>query len=403
MKMRIEFVRKLCVKNALKKFSVSSALILLMFAACAVAPASAAGGIFTVYMAPADAGGSDFNDGLSTATPVATLAEVQKVLTDARPDSDVEVRIRQGVYEAPPLGSWTFYVPGHTVSFLPIDYVYGAGGGSIAGLPVFRNKQNSDGTYPNGPWLIARVGGALPNGGDSRLRFYYLQVEKYSDGLSVAGLPYGEDTDGGNPAYYAKNTAGLNRNVVFGMYFLNIGTYWTGNDTGSGYGAIVLSNSSNNLIENSHFIRVENQAGQRAQLLHGVYLGHFSDNNSIKRNRFYFNSGAPVKVRDRSNFNTFDSNTFERAGATEFYADDVCDPECQARFPEIARALECAGYHNSFINNRLISAYQGGMPERVWRMFPWRRTDDESQHYAGDPARCTLPANEVRLYVSGNL
>lgn len=147
--------------------------------------------VFTVYMAPPSAGGSDSNNGLTRGAPVASLHRVHEVLKAARPTTDVEVRIEQGTYTVPPMGNWYFYVPGHTVTFLPIDYQYGEGISGIAGRPVFRNVRRADGTYPRGYWLHARrgaPGAPLYNGGTSGLRFYYLQVEHYSaGGLAIDG------------------------------------------------------------------------------------------------------------------------------------------------------------------------------------------------------------------------
>lgn len=62
------------------------------------APAAAEAAAFTVYMAPAGAGGSDANDGLSSGKAVATLPRVQQVLQQQKPTTDVEVRIKQGTY-----------------------------------------------------------------------------------------------------------------------------------------------------------------------------------------------------------------------------------------------------------------------------------------------------------------
>lgn len=286
-------------------------------------PASA-NAVFTVYMAPSTVGGSDGNNGLTPGAPVVSLVRVEQVLRAAQPSTDVEVRIRQGVYEAPPMQNWRFYVPGHTISFLPIDYEYGEGFSGIAGRPVFRNKRNSDGTYPDGAWLIARPGAnpgnPLYDGGTSGLRFYYLQVEYYSHG--GVGINAGLTTDNRyDPPLYLKANNGLNGNTFFGMYFANIGNKWAGGHYG--WGAIVLTNSSQNTIANNHFVNIENTPQWRGYI-HGVYVTHFSSYNEIRDNRFAYIGGNPVKTRDRSSFNNFEHNTFTRTGDTAYYRDDIC-------------------------------------------------------------------------------
>lgn len=367
----------------IRKIAVVVALVL----AGAATPAQA-DEVFTVYMAPPGAGGSDTNSGLTSDSPVVTLVRVEQVLRAWQPTTDVEVRIRQGVYEAPPMQNWRFYVPGRTISFLPIDYDYGEGYGDIDGRPVFRNKRNADGTYPDGYWLIARPGDALPAGGRSGLRFYYLHVEYYSHG--GVGINAGLTTDTRyDPPIYLKANNGLNGNTFFGMYFNRIGNKWTGGHYG--WGAIVLTNSSNNFIANNHFVNVENTPQWRGYI-HGVYVTHFSSSNDIRDNRFAYIGGNPVKTRDRSSLNTFEHNTFTRTGDTAYYRDDICDRECA-----IANNLkrECAGYRNRFVNNTLVSGYEGGQVT-VWILSPAGNT-----YTGGSP--CTLPEGERRLYTGGNV
>ncbi len=246
--------------------------------------------------------------------------------------------------------------------------------------------------------MTARTGGALPSGGTSGLRFYYLQVERYSDGLNLMGLPYGEDTDGGSPPFFIRHTYGLNGNTLAGMEFHDIGTKWT-HSSAAGYGAVVLTNSSHNTITNSHFLHIES-TGDQAPLIHGVYLTHFSSYNVVSHSRFSYVSGTPTKVRDRSTLNSVEYNTFERAGDGAYYRDDVCDHACFVQYD--ARAEECSGYHNRFIDNTLTSGYDGEQNARVYLLWPWKPTVAEENVYAGDPGRCALPSGENRLQTWGN-
>jgi hypothetical protein len=371
-------------------------LAVAALAACLVSLISAtpahAASVFTVYMAP---GGSDANDGLSSASPVVSLVRVQQVLVAARPTIDVEVRIKQGTYYATAMEDWRFYVPGHTISFLPVDYRYGGGIGSIAGRPVFRNKRNADGSYPGGYWLQPRLprdtADPLYNGGTSGLRFYYLQVEYYSaGGLSIYGDSERNTSDPTyNPPLRISGSGGLNGNTVFGTVFKNLGSTWTGGSWG--YGAIVLTNSSGNRIENNSFVNVEN-AGSYSGKIHGLYVTHFSSSNQLNNNAFSQISGDPVKVRNMSNYNTVEYNTFTRTGRNSHYRDEFCDLAC-ARANNMDR--QCASYHNRFFNNTLGSNYAGTGTLPAWSLSP------DGLTHAGE-APCTIPAGDQRLRTGSN-
>lgn len=362
----------------------------------ALAGDTGATAVFTVYMATPANGGSDSNSGLTSTSPVVSLHRVHEVLKAARPTTDVEVRVRQGTYVVPPMLNWYFYVPGHTVSFLPVDYDYGEGESGIAGRPVFRNKRNADGSYPTGNWLHARTGSAgapLAGGGTSGLRFYYLQVEYYiSGGVGIDGQS-GHDVEDEryDPPISIKGSTGLNGNTFAGMVFRRIGNKWTGGGNAYGWGAIVLTNSSNNRITNSHFVEVENSGGWQ-EYLHGVYVTHFSSHNRIDNSRFAYISGDPIKTRDQSNFNDFDHNNFTRTGFKSFFRDQICDKTCAVRYSHVR---ECAAYHNRFVYNRVLSAYNGSTTLPVWSLDPAGNT-----YSGGSP--CTLPAGEARVYTGSN-
>jgi hypothetical protein len=302
---------------------------------------------FQVYLSPT---GVDANSGLSVAEPVRTLTRVQEVLRVAAPTTDVEVRIEQGVYVAPPT-TWTFLVPGHTVTFLPIDYEHGGGADDIAGRPVFRG----DGT--SGFWLTAQLPAGHP-GGAVGLRFYYLQVDRYDlGGLKLDG---GVTTAEGirRPA-----TSGHNGNVIIGMYFTRLGSRWAG--IAHGYGGVDLVNSRDNLILENHFVRLEN-TGTGEGLIHGVYLAHHSIANTIRGNRFEMISGDPIRTRNDSNDNEAFRNVFQRSGETAQYSDWFCDAGC-ARGNRGSR--ECASHGNAFWENEIVSGYSGSAISH-WHVAP---------------------------------
>ncbi|HEY8472997.1 MAG TPA: hypothetical protein VIL37_10240 [Natronosporangium sp.] len=304
-------------------------------------------GPFRVYMSPS---GADNNSGLSPEEPVQSLARAQEVLQAAAPTTDVEVRIEQGVYIAPPT-TWTFLVPGHTVTFLPIDYAYGAGADDIAGRPVFRGDGSS------GFWLSAELPEGHP-GGDAGLRFYYLQVDQYDlGGLKLDGGVV--EVDGmQRPA-----TEGHNNNVIVGMYFTRLGSRWAG--TEHGFGGVDLVNSRNNLIVDNHFVRLEN-TGTGKGLMHGVYLAHHSMENTVRDNRFEMISGDPIRTRNDSNDNEVFHNAFQRTGEIAHFSDWFCDTECtQGNL----RPRECASHGNVFRENEVESGYSGSEISQ-WHVAP---------------------------------
>ncbi|ROT29406.1 hypothetical protein [Micromonospora sp. HM5-17] len=361
----------------------------------AVLPAvpAAAADVFTVYMA---ANGSDANDGLSPDRPVATLVRVQQVLVAARPTVDVEVRIRQGTYQAPPMHDWRFYVPGHTITFLPIDYEYGEGVDGIAGRPIFRNRRNADGSYPPGYWLQPRLprdpADPLYGGGTSGLRFYYLQLEYYSaGGISIYGDSERDVSDERyNPPLRVAGSAGLNGNTMVGLVFRYLGNKWTGGSS-YGYGAIVLTNSSHNRIAKNHFVNVEN-ASPYGGKIHGVYITHYSSSNDVVGNAFSYISGDPVKIRNMSNHNKVEENRFNRTGRNSHYRGEFCDRACA-----VANNMDrqCASYHNRFFSNTLGSNYANTGKLPTWSLSPEGLTN------AGG-APCAIPEGDQRLRTGYN-
>ncbi|ADD44731.1 hypothetical protein Snas_5096 [Stackebrandtia nassauensis DSM 44728] len=350
-------------------------------------------GAFAVYMAPKGEGGTDGNDGLTPETPVRSLPRVHEILSEERPDADVEVRIKQGTYTSTPFHEWRFYVPGHSVSFMPIDYEPGDDAGDIAGLPTFRNA-TCDGSYCPGVWLQPRLpqdkDDPLYNGGDSNLRFYYLKVERYSNGgLSIFGNSERDWADENyDPPLHIQPTKGLNNNVVFGMQFRNIGNKWTNGRWG--YGGIVLTNSSNNRIVNSHFVNIENT--DHAGNIHGLYVTHHSSGNVIERNKFSYISGYPVKFRNQSNGNAVEENVIHRAGLISYYRGEFCDTACAV---ENNLPQQCASWSNRFYYNRLQGNYAGKQPS-LWSLGP-----EGLENPGGKP--CPAADGKKRVATGGNI
>lgn len=283
---------------------------------------------FTVYLDPA---GDDAHGGLSLDDAVLTLARAQEIIIAAAADRDVEVRIAQGTYFGQNV-TWTHYHPDHRIAFMPIDYEDGDGIDDIAGRPVF----DGDGA---GVLLTLDVAA----GEETHLEFYYLEIQHY--------LHYGVYFRGDRLDPESGWNGG---NRIFGVNFTEIGSLHVPGD--EGYGAIDLVNSRNNDIRNNHFVAVENHA-QKAGLMHGVYIAHHSAGNQIRGNQFTDISGDPLRVRDDSNANIIEGNTFSNTGSVAFYSDWYCDPDANPNCTKPGG--ECPSWENEFRDNELHCGYGG--------------------------------------------
>lgn len=324
-------------KRILVQGTACISLVSITLALLPPSPAQAAGE-FQVHMSPT---GTDTADGLSPVTAVKTLERVEQIIVTAQPTTDVEVRIGQGTYVAGQT-TWSTYIPGHTITFMPVDYEYGEGFADIAGRPVFHGD-GSGNTDTGGYWLVAMTPGATTG-----LRFYYLTVENYIHGLAIRG-DY-QTIDG----YRVPVGPGANGNRVFGMVFRYLGSKWAPDD---GHGAVVLANSSGNEVRNNIFRNLENQT---TGIMHGLYIEHGAQNNVIVGNRFTDIFGAPVRIRNLVDGTDVYHNRFERTGSVTAgaYSEWFCGDYCVGQSPTSAH--ECASINGTFWENETISNYTGG-------------------------------------------
>jgi hypothetical protein len=347
--------------------------------AAAQAGTPARPGNVTIYLAPASKGGKDSNTGLALSSPILTLAHAQQVLTRLNPTGNVTVRIEQGTYVADAI-TWSFYVPAHTISFMPVNY--SGAGRPPGGDPVFADPA-SKGTHIGQTWFTAVLPPApspLHDGGNTGLRFYYLDIEDYSQGISFNGQA-GHSWH--NSTFYVQPSTGVNDNDVSGMTFHDIGDLFAPAQTG--YGVILFTDSSHDGIYNNTFDDVYN-SGDHDQL-HALYITHFSSSNIVNKNLFENTNGEAVKVRDRSNDNNVFGNTFNATGGVAAYLDDFCDQQCvNGSNPKKYR--ECASYGNRFADNTISTGPR-------WDLIPPGETN------AGG-APCSIPAGKVRLQTAGN-
>lgn len=339
-------------------------------------------GNVTIYLAPAAKGGKDSNTGLRLSSPILTLARAQQVLTRLTPAGNVTIRIKQGTYVANAI-TWSFYVPGHTISFMPVNYT--GGGRPPGGDPVFVDP-TSKGRHIGQTWFTAVLPAApspLRGGGKTGLRFYYLAIEDYTQAISFNGQA-GHSWH--NNTFYIQPSTGVNDNTVSGMTFRDIGDLFAPvPPPGAGYGVILFTDSSGNNIFNNTFDDIYN-SGDTDQL-HPLYITHFSSSNTVEANLFENTNGEAIKVRDRSNNNNIFSNKFNATGGVSAYLDDFCDQQC-VKGSKTKKYRECASYGNRFADNTIVTG-------SVWDLIP------PGQTYAGGPG-CSIPAGKVRLTTAGN-
>lgn len=348
-------------------------------------------GKFVIHLSPT---GSDSKNGASASQAVKTLNRAQRILKAAKPQTDVEIRIKKGTYWHQSV-EWSHFIPGRTISFMPSDYKYGEGLGKTAGRPSFVGNKD----------LRALLRVKLRNAGQTTgLRFYYLHIEKYwAAGISINGLDTVDLPTNTGPLRRAPANSGANGNTFYGLYIENIGNKPTGLKNGQhGYAGIQLGNSSNNVVRNSTFENLVNSPGESH--IHGLYIVHGSSNNVIRDNIFRGISGSPVKVRNSSNNNDVRENRFENSGIESAFYDS--HQEGKERSPLVKDTVgkatglfhgdECASFGNIFRNNKVGKKFKGSGDLPV---VSFRKGDNK---YAGKNKACPNANGRIRVSAGNN-
>lgn len=134
---------------------------------------------------------------------------------------------------------------------------------------------------------------------------YWLYTEDTS--VHVTGLTIQHYLTGGLRLINADD------NTVSHTVFRELGNKYVEGDTG--YGALHLKESSNNIIHNNDFVRLNNVDGETGwSRIHGVYLAQNSHENQIYENTFDEISGDPVRLRNHVSHNDIHNNTFLSSG-----------------------------------------------------------------------------------------
>lgn len=219
---------------------------------------------------------------------------------------------------------------------MPSDYGFGWWG-SFLELPVFEGGQTT-----NDYWFYFYQG----NGGPSNLHFYYLKVRGYRIGGVALDGPSKTNWNGSN--YFRGN------------YFHELGSLYKANGPTPGYAGIALVRSRNNLLQSNHFVDLENPAGSEQAYIHGVYMRDEANWNRIENNAFINISGDPIRVRNYSNGNTVQYNSFTNTGRVGLYGDWYNNPSggCGTATHTTGHQ-ECPSWQNWFRGNTMNCGYDG--------------------------------------------
>jgi hypothetical protein len=280
----------------------------LALAAPLLSRGAAAQSTTVVYMAPGLPEGncSDANTGSSSNAPVCTLARVQQVLAsqidpngDGQPDSprNVQVLIAPGTYRGQHV-VWTLSMPDHSIEFRAQN--------DTKPRPVFDGNDDSQ-NFDLTAWFKAPAPACVGHR-KSNLKFTGLQVQDYNMAILI---------DGNRNCDFNLN----DKNSVRECVFKRIGvpadhppvTCPPNTPAGTkcyppAYAALDMVSSDQNVIEKNYFEDITTPGTQSG--LHAVYLAHDSWNNVVKDNVFDNNPAFPLRVRDFSNFNRFENNTW---------------------------------------------------------------------------------------------
>lgn len=218
--------------------------------------------------------------------PLATLQGVQEELVRLNKESKIKenitVYIHNGVYQNHPSVTWTFRT-GSTITFTSAEKISRSysrpvfdGNGSAFFLDYHNHKDRP-----------------------TTLVIENLQVQNYVNGITLR--------DNGAEAP-------VKNHQIRNMVFTNIGNKYQNPDldTIDGYAAIRLIEVSNASLRNSTFKNLENTTGPAK--IHAFYLANGSSNNSIVNHQITNVSGDPLRVRNNSNYNTFDNIRMTKTG-----------------------------------------------------------------------------------------
>lgn len=266
----------------------------------------------------------------SSQAPLATLQGVQEELVrlnkENRIQENITVYIHNGVYQNHPSVIWTFRT-GHTITFTSAEKISSSysrpifdGNGSAFFLDYHNHKDRP-----------------------TTLVIENLQIQNYVNGITL------RDNGAETPT---KN------HQIRNMVFTNIGNKYQNPklETIDGYAAIRLIGVSNASLRNSTFKNLENTTGPAK--IHAFYLANGSSNNSIVNHQITNVSGDPLRVRNNSNYNTFDNIRMIKTGQ---YALGLSEWRGESESASVENKLINSTVNKSYKNTSLptVAFYDG--------------------------------------------
>lgn len=295
---------------------------------------STAAKAFEVYV---DARGADQNTGLTSSQAVRTLRRVHEILVQRDPQLDIRVRVAGGRYYCQePMVAWT-YRNGRNITIEPLKTVPGpaATTADSPDRPVFVGKYENGQNCRSTVWFTV-----THNGGAMNLTLRGLAVTGYRGGVTLFNSQ-------------SVPPAGDQRVTIDNVVFRNLGdqhhrAFSADGALLAGKGAILLTYSSGNRVENSLFDSVRNGASTAAAI-HGLYFTNGSSRNHVANNTFRNITGGIVKITDYSNHNRFDNNHFQSSLAA--LVDRWCGAKEDARSACPGGVTQCPSWGNTLRGN----------------------------------------------------
>jgi hypothetical protein len=299
-----------------------------------------------IYMA---VNGNDRNPGLSCEKPILTIARAQTIIQSEIKEQhkDVQIIFGSGIYYSQSV-RWISIMPDHSITFASA---------------CDKNPSVFDGDG-HGAWFIFS---GHSDGAKTNLIFNNIQIQNYSNAIQFSGNIY-------------QTKSSSRKNIISGCRFLDIGE--------DGYAAVSLHNSSENIIENNHFISIKRT--DSCGLVHAIYASHGSSDNLITKNVFQECCGDPIRFRDGSNNNVVEGNRFIRTGINAAVSDWYCNHD-KWRNNCTKKTAECPSWNNLVRDNQLETFFNGDILKATFTFS------------TKIPSGCSKPSPESeRFIVSGN-
>lgn len=196
-----------------------------------------------------------------------------------------------------------------------------------------------------------------------------IEVRNYMNGIAVTRT----SSRKGERVRWAAETAGVKAVgpglTIANVGFTNVGDWDPKPGSATGWGAIVFNFTHNNRALGNRFEGLGNTV--ESPLMHALYLVG-SSGNLISDNYFGAMDGAAIKLRNRSDNNRIENNSFRHGG----------EPLLQLWFCNQSKrgeancpANECPSINTVFVNNRILVSQQrdrsrrGGGPVPVTNPF----------------------------------